>query len=229
MNKNVFIIAEAGVNHNGSLDLAYKLVDHALEAGVDAVKFQTFKAEALVSRVRLVLDGSGPTLPYNRLRVVDATGRELPARMEVAADGARRSRRFDAEETGCARNSPGTLECCTVKRSEDRAPVLAVLVDDSAAIYPVRIDPTFSDADWISMGGIRGASGPVNVVTADGSGNLYIGGSFSFVGDANASCVAKWNGTNWSALGGGLNGTVYSLAVSGSDVYDGGRFHKSNQ
>ena len=47
---NVFIIAEAGVNHNGSLKLAKKLVDKAKEAGVDAVKFQTFKVENLVSK-----------------------------------------------------------------------------------------------------------------------------------------------------------------------------------
>lgn len=45
-----FIIAEAGVNHNGSLDLAKKLVDVAVDAGADAVKFQTFKAGKLVSR-----------------------------------------------------------------------------------------------------------------------------------------------------------------------------------
>ena len=46
----VFIIAEAGVNHNGKLDLAYKLVDVAVKAGADAVKFQTFKPEKVVSR-----------------------------------------------------------------------------------------------------------------------------------------------------------------------------------
>lgn len=45
-----FIIAEAGVNHNGSLDLAKKLVDAAVEAGVDAVKFQTFEAENVVTK-----------------------------------------------------------------------------------------------------------------------------------------------------------------------------------
>lgn len=44
------IIAEAGVNHNGSLDNAVKLIDAAVEAGVDYVKFQTFKAEKLVSK-----------------------------------------------------------------------------------------------------------------------------------------------------------------------------------
>jgi N,N'-diacetyllegionaminate synthase len=47
---SVFIIAEAGVNHNGSIELAKKLIDVASEAGVDAVKFQTFKAENLVSK-----------------------------------------------------------------------------------------------------------------------------------------------------------------------------------
>ena len=49
MNK-VFIIAEAGVNHNGSIDLAKKLIDVASESGADAVKFQTFKAQNLVSK-----------------------------------------------------------------------------------------------------------------------------------------------------------------------------------
>jgi len=47
---SVFIIAEAGVNHNGSIELAKELIDVAVNAGVDAVKFQTFKAEKLVSK-----------------------------------------------------------------------------------------------------------------------------------------------------------------------------------
>ena len=45
-----FIIAEAGVNHNGDINLARKLIDVAKEAGADAVKFQTFKAKELVTR-----------------------------------------------------------------------------------------------------------------------------------------------------------------------------------
>ncbi|MBK0401705.1 N-acetylneuraminate synthase [Adhaeribacter sp. BT258] len=49
MNRTL-IIAEAGVNHNGSIELAKKLIDVAVEAGVDYVKFQTFKAENLVSK-----------------------------------------------------------------------------------------------------------------------------------------------------------------------------------
>ena len=47
--KKTFIIAEAGVNHNGSLDMALQLIDVAIDAGADAVKFQTFKAEKIIS------------------------------------------------------------------------------------------------------------------------------------------------------------------------------------
>lgn len=46
----VFIIAEAGVNHNGSLKIALKMVDAAAKAGCDVIKFQTFKAEQVVTR-----------------------------------------------------------------------------------------------------------------------------------------------------------------------------------
>ncbi|MGM9819734.1 MAG: N-acetylneuraminate synthase [Candidatus Onthomorpha sp.] len=46
----VLIIAEAGVNHNGSMQIAKQLVDKAVEAGVDIIKFQTFKSEKLVSK-----------------------------------------------------------------------------------------------------------------------------------------------------------------------------------
>ena len=49
MTKNVCIIAEAGVNHNGDLGLAFKLIDEAAAAAVDFIKFQTFKTEQIVT------------------------------------------------------------------------------------------------------------------------------------------------------------------------------------
>lgn len=49
-NEKVYIIAEAGVNHNGSIQIAKKMVDAAVCAGVDAIKFQTFNPEKLVCR-----------------------------------------------------------------------------------------------------------------------------------------------------------------------------------
>jgi N-acetylneuraminate synthase/N,N'-diacetyllegionaminate synthase len=58
---DVYVIAEAGVNHNGDLDLAHQLVDVAARSGADAVKFQTFDPAKLVS-------SSASTTPYQRER-----------------------------------------------------------------------------------------------------------------------------------------------------------------
>lgn len=82
----------------------------------------------------------------------------------------------------------------------------------------------WDDRFWTN--GVGG--GVVNAVAADGSGNVYIGGTFSVVGNVTANGVAKWNGSNWSALGTDVGGleriTVLEIAVSGTDVYIGGFF-----
>lgn len=75
--KHTLIIAEAGVNHNGSIDLAKKLIDAAADAGVDYVKFQTFKAENLVTKSARQADyqqrniGDGDSSQYNMLKKLE--------------------------------------------------------------------------------------------------------------------------------------------------------------
>ena len=48
--KHIYVIAEAGVNHNGDYNLAKKMIDEAKKAGADYIKFQTFVPRSLVSR-----------------------------------------------------------------------------------------------------------------------------------------------------------------------------------
>jgi hypothetical protein len=87
---------------------------------------------------------------------------------------------------------------------------------------------TFSDANWLSistnLSAIPDTDRQVLAAAADTSGNLYFGGEFIVAGGVVANRIAKWNGTNWSTLGSGMNGTVVALAVSGGDLYAAGDF-----
>ncbi len=56
--------------------------------------------------------------------------------------------------------------------------------------------------------------------------NLYAGGIFTTAGSSVAKYIAKWDGSNWTALGSGMNSTVAALAVSGTDLYAGGLFYQ---
>ena len=72
-----FIIAEAGVNHNGKVELAHRLIDVAVEAGADAVKFQTFTTEMVLSR-------DAPKAEYQiRTTGADETQFEMIKRLEL--------------------------------------------------------------------------------------------------------------------------------------------------
>ena len=106
--------------------------------------------------------------------------------------------------------------------SED---LLALRVQDEGAPYPLRIDPTFSDANWVSMNPtIPGPLQAVYTTAADGLGNLYIGGEFTMVGTMDANYIAKWDGSNWTTMSSGMNGYVYALTMLGADLYAGGSF-----
>lgn len=100
-----------------------------------------------------------------------------------------------------------------------------VRVEDAGAVYPIRVDPTFSDADWVSLNpGLPGANGPVRAMASDGT-NLYVGGDFTFIGTVAAQRIAKWDGSSWSSLGSGIAvGTVRALTLIGGELYVGGNF-----
>src|SRR5262249_1123666 len=84
-------------------------------------------------------------------------------------------------------------------------PLLCVLLLFSNIELYAQTNSTFSDANWISMGGICGANGNVLVTAVDAAGNLYIGGDFTIVGDVIANHIAKWDGSRWSALDSGVS------------------------
>lgn len=74
-----YIIAEAGVNHNGSLNLACKLVDAAKKAGVDCIKFQTFKSENLVAKTAQKAD-------YQKGTTGDGSQIDMLKKLELSYD-----------------------------------------------------------------------------------------------------------------------------------------------
>jgi len=178
-------------------------------------------------RVELEVDGAkaeatadGDCPVRYRRPMEKAERRELlshGARLVLAQSGRKiaysRLRATDAN----GRELPARMEVISPRR-------LVVVVDDATAVYPVRIDPTFSDANWFSLGGIAGANNTVEATAVDGAGNLYIGGVFTIVGNTYITNLAEWNGSSWSTVGSGVNGAVSALLVSGGNLYAGGSF-----
>ncbi len=85
-------------------------------------------------------------------------------------------------------------------------------------------------ADWSPLVEAWGGNGldtysgaSTGILASVISGNdVYAGGDFSVAGNTVASAIARWDGSDWHALGGGITGTVYALAASATDLYAGG-------
>lgn len=88
----VYIIAEAGVNHNGSFDLACRLVDAAKAAGADCIKFQTFRAQNLVSR-------NAGKADYQKDTTGDGSQGDMLSKLELSYDAFSRLKQY-CEEVG---------------------------------------------------------------------------------------------------------------------------------
>jgi uncharacterized delta-60 repeat protein len=140
---------------------------------------------------------SGRQLTYDRLTVVDSDGKSIPARIAVLKNG-----------TG-------------------QKNVIDITVNDADARYPLTIDPTVGDQNWVSMGGYAGTDSAIYAVATHGS-DIYVGGQFSRAGGLVANNIAKWNGSAWMAMGAGVNSYVLALAVdSAGNVYAGGGFDQA--
>ncbi|MGV3663811.1 MAG: hypothetical protein ACO1TE_26810 [Prosthecobacter sp.] len=100
---------------------------------------------------------------------------------------------------------------------------LEITVDDTGAAYPLRIDPTFSDADWVSLNSERfGVNGIAYAVSGDAAGNVYVGGSFTKAGTVDAKNIARWDGTQWWPMGAGLEQSVLVIAVMNGEILAAG-------
>jgi hypothetical protein len=80
------------------------------------------------------------------------------------------------------------------------------------------------DENWQDGFGVNGTNGALHTLVQSGT-DTYIGGSFTVIGTVAANHIAKWNGSSWSALGPGMNGSISALALDGSgNLYAGGYF-----
>lgn len=159
--------------------------DLVLELAIDGARLETLPNRSDQAVVLRMADGR--LLHYHALSVIDANGKAVAARMQLA--GAQR---------------------------------LRIDVADADARYPLRIDPTFSDADWTALAGPDFNDG-INAIVV-GDGKLYVGGAFTTTPSGSVDRIAQWNGDTWSGLGSGMNSIVTTLVWNNGRLIAGGGF-----
>jgi len=162
---------------------------------------------------------AGPGLLRLELKVQGARVEERGGRLELHFDEADRVLTYGRLHVEDASGKP--LPADMVRVDSER---IALRVDDSIATYPLRIDPTFSDANWTGLGGFSGTDASVQAIVVDDTGNVYIGVSIlSAVGNVPVQQIAMWDGTRWSDLGEGLPIAVDRLLIFENSLYAAGQ------
>ena len=194
------------------------------------------RAEATASGAKLRLEGSGRALAYSRLRVEDATGRQLTARLEVLSADRLAVSVADANATYPVRIDPTFSDVQWSPLGSGMNDEVIALAVNGTNLYAGGI---FTNAGGVPAAGIAKWDGSawsalgsgvmmadVDAIAVSGT-NLYAGGYFTTAGGAPANYIAKWDGSAWSALGSGIGGSyphVLALAVGGTNLYVGGIF-----
>lgn len=109
---SIYIIAEAGVNHNGSFELACRLADAAKEAGADCVKYQTFKSENLVSK-------DAQKAEYQKKTTGDSSQQDMLKKLELSYDSFVRLKEYCNKIDICFLSTPFDFESIDFLKSLD--------------------------------------------------------------------------------------------------------------
>lgn len=138
------------------------------------------------------------------------------------------TRKWSALGSGIAGTSSAAVNALAVLPNGE---LLAVGKFAIAGGLPAKCMARWDGTNWNAVGGgVGGVTNPaIYAVAVLQNGNIVVGGSFLTAGSINATCIAQWDGANWSAFGTGMSGgapsEVYSLAqMPGGDIVAGGRF-----
>lgn len=101
---------------------------------------------------------------------------------------------------------------------------IRIVVSDEQAVYPVCIDPTYSDEDWRAIGGRPGPNSHVYAFETNIDGNLIAGGTFTSIASQPISGLATWDGDSWTALGGGVSGSIGAMVWHQGSLIVAGKF-----